>query len=153
MEQPTPRPELNALGKAAARLTQYGQNASNNLANSFSNMTLHGWLRLVIIVCGYMLLRPYVIKLGTKTAVKKMEEEDAKSKEKNVTDPDMTPNEFRGIKEKLDEVVDEGDGTGADWGTKARVRQRQMLKNLLEEEERCRAAEHEDADIQEFLED
>lgn len=148
------KPELNALGKMAARFAEYGQNVSNNLSDSFSSMTVQSWIRLVVIVGGYMLLRPYVMKWAGKGAVRRMEDEDAKTRGKSITDPELTPNEFRGIKEKLYEAdVDEGDGTGADWGQKARTRQRQMLKQLLEEEERRRAAENEDADIQEFLED
>ncbi|POR37024.1 PGA2-like protein [Tolypocladium paradoxum] len=147
------KPELDVLGKLASRFAEYGHNASNNLSDAFTNMTLQSWIRLVVIVGGYMLLRPYIMKLGSKNFVNRMEEEDAKSKAKDKIDPDMTPNEFRGIKEKLYQAEAESDGTGADWGQKARARQRQMLKDLLEEEERRRAAENEDADIQEFLED
>ncbi|UNI18982.1 hypothetical protein JDV02_005208 [Purpureocillium takamizusanense] len=149
------KPELNALGKLAVRVAEYGQNATNNISNSFSSLTTQGWIRLIVIVGGYMLLRPHLMKFVTKGAVKKMEEDDARSREKDAAEAEITPNEFRGIKEKLmvQAEEDEGDGTGADWGQKARVRQRQMLKDLLEEEERRRAAENEDADIQEFLED
>ena len=149
------KPELNALGKLVARFAEYGHNATNNLSSSFSSMTTQGWIRLIVIVGGYMLLRPHLMKFATKGAVKKMEEEDAKSREQDDAQAEISPNEFRGIKEKLmvHAEEDEGDGTGADWGQKARVRQRQMLKDLLEEEERRRAAENEDADIQEFLED
>lgn len=153
MDNQQQQPELNALGKLVARVVEYGHNASNNLQDSFSNLSLQSWIRLIVIVGGYMLLRPYVMKLATKTAVRKLEEEDAKSRSAVKAEPQLTPNEFRGIKEKLYEMPDEGDGTGADWGSKARTRQRQMLKDLLDEEERRRAAENEDADIQEFLED
>ncbi|PFH62091.1 hypothetical protein XA68_15182 [Ophiocordyceps unilateralis] len=152
-QQDHQQPELNALGKLVARLFEYGHNASNNLQDSFSKLSLQSWIRLTVIVGGYMLLRPYIMKLATKTAVRKMEEEDAKSRSEAPAEPQLTPNEFRGIKEKLYEAQDDGDGTGADWGSRARARQRQMLKDLLEEEERRRAAENEDADIQEFLED
>ncbi|EQK98913.1 hypothetical protein G6O67_003747 [Ophiocordyceps sinensis] len=153
MEQQARQPELNTLGKMVARLVRYGHNATNNINTTFTNMTPQSWIRLIVIVGGYMLLRPYVMKMSTKFAVKKLEEEEAKSQGKEKAQAAITPNEFRGIKEKLDEVPDEGDGSGADWGTKARLRQRQMLKDLLEEEERRRAADNEDADIQEFLED
>ncbi|PHH91225.1 hypothetical protein CDD83_1275 [Cordyceps sp. RAO-2017] len=150
MEQQAREPELNALGMLVARLAEYGHNASHNIQDGFAKMTVRSWLRIVMIIGGYMLLRPYLLKFATKKAVQQLEKEDAKSRGNDK----MTPNEFRGIKEKLYEAPDdEGDGTSADWGSKARMRQRQMLKNLLEEEERRRAAENEDADIQEFLED
>lgn len=154
MEQQTGQPELNALGKVVAQLSEYGHNASNNFNDALSNMTLQSWIRLTVIIGGYMLLRPYVLKLSTKVAVRKLEEEDAKSKGEEKAKPVLTPNEFRGIKEKLYEADDgEAGSSGADWGNNARLKQRQMLKDLLEEEQRRRAADNEDADIQEFLED
>ncbi|KAM5342567.1 hypothetical protein ACJ41O_013533 [Fusarium nematophilum] len=141
------RPELNALGKLTAQFLQYGSNASNNLSNTFNNMTMQSWIRLVVIVGGYMLLRPYMMKIVTKGAVKKLEEQDRKEKAQ------ISPNELRGLVEDEDDIDEEGDGTGADWGQKARVRQRTMLKNLLDAEERRRQEEWEDKDIEDLLED
>ncbi|KAF4465858.1 trafficking PGA2 domain-containing [Fusarium albosuccineum] len=141
--------ELNALGKVTAQFLQYGANASNNLSNTFNNMTMQSWIRLVVIVGGYMLLRPYMMKFVTKGAVRKMEEEDEKEKRK----AQISPNELRGLIEEEPEIDEEGDGTGADWGQKARVRQRTMLKDLLEAEERRREEEEEDKDIADLLED
>ncbi|KAI8657505.1 hypothetical protein NCS57_01128700 [Fusarium keratoplasticum] len=141
--------ELNALGKFTAQFLQYGANASNNLSNTFNNMTMQSWIRLVVIVGGYMLLRPYMMKFVTKGAVKKMEEEDEREQRK----AQISPNELRGLVEEEPEIDEEGDGTGADWGQKARVRQRTMLKNLLEAEEQRRLEEEEDKDIADLLED
>lgn len=148
-------PSLNLLGQATAKLLEYGNNASNNLQDTFTKMTIHSWLRLVVIVGGYMLLRPYVVKLGVKTAVSKLEEQDEKEKaaEKAAA---MTPNELRGAKKQLEEHLDDdaADGTGADWGQRARVRQRTLLKEMLEAEEQRRLEEQEDDnDIAEYLED
>ncbi|UPK94741.1 hypothetical protein LCI18_005676 [Fusarium solani-melongenae] len=141
--------ELNALGKLTTQFLQYGANASNNLSNTFNNMTMQSWIRLVVIVGGYMLLRPYMMKFVTKGAVKKMEEQDEREQRK----AQISPNELRGLVEEEPEIDQEGDGTGADWGQKARVRQRTMLKNLLEAEEQRRLEEEEDKDIADLLED
>ncbi|RMJ04840.1 hypothetical protein BHE90_013498 [Fusarium euwallaceae] len=141
--------ELNALGKFTAQFLQYGANASNNLSNTFNNMTMQSWIRLVVIVGGYMLLRPYMMKFVTKGAVRKMEEEDEREQRK----AQISPNELRGLVEEEPEIDEEGDGTGADWGQKARVRQRTMLKNMLEAEEQRRLEEEEDKDIADLLED
>lgn len=141
--------ELNALGKFTAQFLQYGANASNNLSNTFNNMTMQSWIRLIVIVGGYMLLRPYMMKFVTKGAVRKMEEEDEREKRK----AQISPNELRGLTEEEPEIDEDGDGTGADWGQKARVRQRTMLKNLLEAEEQRRLEEEEDKDIADLLED
>lgn len=145
-------PSLNLLGQAAAKLLEYGNNASNNLQDTFTKMTIHGWLRLTVIVGGYLLLRPYVLKHGVKTAVSKMEDDEERERAKAA----LTPNELRGAKQQLEEHLEDdgGDGTGADWGQKARVRQRIMLKEMLEAEEQRRMEEEEDdRDIAEFLED
>lgn len=98
-----------------------------------------------------MLLRPYLMQWGIKSAVKNLEEEDAKKKEKAA----ITPNELRGARQQLDDQDEEdlGDGTSTDWGSKARVRQRTVLKHMLEAEEKRRLEEESDEDIKEFLED
>lgn len=139
--------ELNDFGKLAATFVKYGGNVSRNLSDTFGNMTLQGWIRLVVIVGGYLLLRPYIMKFAVKGAVKNLEEEDKKAKAQ------ISPNELRGLVEDEPEIDEEGDGTGADWGQKARVRQRTMLKELLEAEERRRAEEEDDKDIEDLLED
>ncbi|OAA40269.1 hypothetical protein NOR_05830 [Metarhizium rileyi] len=153
-EQP---PALNLLGQVVARLSEYGQNASNNISEGINSMTLQSWIRIIIFAGGYMLLRPYFLKAVTKGAVEKMERDDKKARgdDDKLPHPELTPNEYRGIKDKLyaDDDNVGGDGTSSDWGQKARVRQRKMLRELLEEDERRRAALSEDADIQEFLED
>jgi hypothetical protein len=143
--------ELNALGKFVAQFLQYGANASNNLSSTFSSMDTKGWLRLVMIVGGYMLLRPYVLKLSTKVAVRKMEEQDAK--EKAEAKAQISPNELRGVVGHEPDLDPEGDGTGADWGQKARVRQRVMLKDMLEAEEQRRLDEESDKELDDLLED
>lgn len=140
---------LNPLGLLTLKLAQYGQNASNNFSDAFNRMTLQNWIRLTMIVGGYMLLRPYVLKLSTKVAVKKLEQQEEKEREEEAKLAKMTPNELRGLKD--DDEIDEGaDGSSADWGSKARIRQRKMLKKLLEEEEERRIDRDDDADIQEF---
>jgi hypothetical protein len=149
-------PALNLFGIAAAKVLEYGNNASSNLQDTFSRMTVHSWIRLTVIVGGYLLMRPYLMKWASKGAVQTMEDDDAKEKARLA---EVTPNELRGVKEQLDEQededveADEGAASGANWGKKARVRQRVMVKQLLEAEERRRQEEEEDKDIAEYLED
>ncbi|KFA63227.1 hypothetical protein S40285_04914 [Stachybotrys chlorohalonatus IBT 40285] len=143
---------LNPLGQVMAQFAQYGQNASNNIQSTFKSMTIQGWLRLVIIVGGYMLLRPYLLQLVTKGGVSKLQEQEAKEK------AEVSANEFRGVKEKLEEHDEEdaeedtGESSG-NWGQQARVRQRKVIRQLLEAEEKRRQEEEEDKDIEEFLVD
>jgi hypothetical protein len=70
----------------------------------------------------------------------------------------ISPNELRGrveIPEDTDEEDEAtGEASGPDWGKKARRRQREMIKRMLDaEEQRLRETleEQEDKDIEEFL--
>ncbi|KAK5993320.1 hypothetical protein PT974_06749 [Cladobotryum mycophilum] len=142
----------NPLSLLTAKLAEYGNNARHNVSDGLNQMTPQSWIRLVMIVGGYMLLRQYVIKHSTKVAVRKLEEQEAADKEA----AKVSPNELRGLKAQVpdDEDADEGaDGTGANWGSKARVRQRKFLREMLEAEEKKREEDDDDADIKEFLED
>jgi hypothetical protein len=100
-----------------------------------------------------ILLRPYVIKLGSKAQMATHERESAES-------ATISPNELRGrvqLPEDSDSEDDEaavGKATGPEWGKKARRRQRDMIKKLLDAEERRlqeSKEEEEDKDIEEFL--
>lgn len=144
--QSTESPQLNLFGKVVQQFASYGQNASNNVTNAISNLSPEGWLRLIAIAGGYMLMRPYLMKWAGKRAVENMEERDEQEQA-----AEMSANEFRGIKKQLDEhdyeQTDEND-----WGQKARVRQRKILKSMLEEQERKLQEDAEDdEDIKEFL--
>lgn len=141
---------------------------TTNMRKSFDGMSPEKWIRVVIIVGTYMLLRPYLLKLGGRSQMKQHEreaaeaEEEAKRKEAAAK---MSPNEFRGHKVEVPDDSDEeedGDGaqgaqaSAADWGKKARRRQRTMVRKLIEaEEKRLQELQEddEDKDIQEFLTD
>jgi hypothetical protein len=103
-----------------------------------------------------MLLRPYIIKLGGRSQMKVHEQEAAEAI------PALSPNDLRGQvaipEDSSDSEDEEGgartSGAQADWGKKARRRQRHMIKRLLEvEEKRLEESkeEEEDKDIEEFL--
>lgn len=142
--------ELNTLGKATLQFLQFGANASNNLSKTFNDISVHGWIRLIMIVGGYLLLRPWLMKASSKLGVKEMEKQEAKDKAK----AKMSPNELRG--QGPDEEEDEEEdaaATGADWGQKARIRQREVLKRLIEAEEKRREEEDDLKDIEDLLED
>ncbi|KAI0400595.1 DUF1531-domain-containing protein [Xylaria palmicola] len=125
---------------------------TSNVSMSFTNMSLQQWIRLVAIVGAYALLRPYVIKMGAKHQEKQFE----KAQQEDIAQ--ISPNQLRGGLEipepSDDDDDDEGETTAADWGKKARKRQRNMIKQLLDaEEKRLQETldEQEDKDIEEFL--
>ncbi|KAK3327629.1 protein trafficking Pga2 [Cercophora scortea] len=132
---------------------------STNFVSTFANMTPEKWIRVVIIVGAYCLLRPYIIKLGGRAQMKSHEDEAAEAEAAHQAK--ISPNELRGqikLPEDSDDEDDEGAAaavaSGPDWGKKARRRQRNMIKKLLDAEERRlqeTLEEEEDKDIEEFL--
>ncbi|KAI3325070.1 DUF1531-domain-containing protein [Xylariaceae sp. AK1471] len=140
------------LGDSIWKLvTLVADRMTNNVGSSVTNMTAQQWIRLIAIVGAYALLRPYVIKMGAKYQEKQFEKDQEELAQ-------ITPNQLRGqldIPEDSDEEEEEqGETTAADWGKKARKRQRNMIKQLLDaEEKRLQETfdEQEDKDIEEFL--
>ncbi|KAI0532656.1 protein trafficking Pga2 [Xylaria digitata] len=132
--------------------TLLADRTTTNVSSSITNMTAQQWIRLIAIVGAYALLRPYIIKLGAKHQEKQFEKAQQEVAE-------ISPNQLRGelgIPEESDDDDDDvqGETTGADWGKKARKRQRNMIKQLLDaEEKRLQETidEQEDKDIEEFL--
>ncbi|EOO01449.1 putative trafficking pga2 protein [Phaeoacremonium minimum UCRPA7] len=132
-----------------------GERFTRNLGNSFAEMSLQKWIRVVIIVGAYLLLRPYLIKLGAKQQMKAHEKEEEESARE--TAAKISANELRGQKLAIPEDSEsegEAEATSADWGKKARRRQRDMIKKMIAvEEKRLQELQEdeEDKDIQEFL--
>lgn len=144
---------VNLVGIGYDRLT-------TNMRKSFDGMSPEKWIRIVIIVGTYMLLRPYLLKLGGRSQMKQHEKEAAEAEEEAKAQAKMSPNEFRG--HKVDVPEDSGDdddeadarASATDWGKKARRRQRTMVKKIIDAEEKRLQDlqdDEEDKDIQEFL--
>lgn len=132
-------------------MSAFVEQAASNLWATFTDLSLHKLVRIVMVLGGYILLRPYLLKLSGRSQMDQHEAplpEGAKAA--------ISPNSLRG---QVDIPEDSGDededgATGADWGKKARRRQRDVLKRLLDAEEERLAAEQEDEedkDIEEFL--
>jgi len=135
---------------------RFGDRITGNFRQAVSNLTLEKAIRLVIIVGAYLLLRPYMIKLAGKTQMQQHEKEEAATQEAMAK---LSPNSIRGKVEIPDDSDSDEDApaqaSSSDWGKKARRRQRNMLKKLMDDHERKLALEQEDEedkDIEEFLE-
>lgn len=131
-----------------------GERVTSNLKATLANMSPEKFIRLVIIVGAYMLLRPFIIKLGEKSQMKSHE----KAEEQPLGE--ISPNQLRGQVNVPEDSEDEEEGdvagasTAADWGKKARRRQRDVIKKMLDAEEKRlseQQADEEDKDIEEFL--
>lgn len=134
-------------------MSEWGTNFTTNTAKSFTTMTAKDWIRIVIIVGTYSLLRPYILKLGAK-AQNRAHEKDAAD-----TGAEVHPNELRtGKKIEIPGVGDSDEEEDGEevvaWGKKARVRQRKFIRTAVEKEEKRLADEQEaesDKEIEEFL--
>lgn len=160
----------------------YFSNFVNNLHGSFARLKPEGWIRLVWIVGAYLLLRPYLVKLGARQQQKQHEA----SQEGDDTGAELHPNDLRGGKKtaaaattgekpasgaktakKLGVATskkakvsgagndEETEAKTGEWGNKARVRQRKAVKAMVEKQEERLQAEQEQedlGDIQDLLE-
>lgn len=127
----------------------------SNFLASFSRLKPEGWIRLVWIVGAYLLLRPYLMKLGARAQERQHEKESA---EAAPTGAEVHPNELRGGKKKVGIAIpgaesDDEETTEAkpgQWGKKARVRQRKYIRSTLEKEEKRLQDEQDQEDLKEI---
>ncbi|KXH60319.1 trafficking PGA2 [Colletotrichum nymphaeae SA-01] len=131
---------------------------STNLRGTLEGMSAEKWIRLVIIVGAYCLLRPYLMKLAGSSQMK--QHETKPEDEFDGPKAKVQPNTLRGQVDIPEDSDDEGtsQATGAttstDWGKEARKRQRDVLKKMIDAEEKRLAElqeDDEDKDIEEFL--
>lgn len=137
-------------------------------AQTTRNLTPKDYIRLLAIVGGYCLLRPYLVKFGGRFQASDHERKIDDNTEKILTGGGdggrgrdkgiISPNVLRGqIPEDTDddeEEEKEGDKGVVSWGRKARRRQRGLVRKIVEAEEKRRKEEDEadsDKEIEEFL--
>ncbi|KAI1635943.1 DUF1531-domain-containing protein [Biscogniauxia mediterranea] len=144
------------LGESISNLAKLvTTRVSNNVGESFTAMTTQQWIRLIVVVGGYMLLRPYIIKMGAKHQIKQLEKQHAEEERQ----AQLSPNDLRGKisipEDSDDEEEEEGaQASAADWGKKARKRQRNMIKKMLDAEEKRLQElqeDEEDKDIEKYF--
>ena len=118
-------------------------------------LELRDYIRLIAIVGGYCLLRPYLVNLGGKHQAKDhtrpLDADETKSTAA------ISPNNPR---EQIDDILEDSDseedvasGAGTAWGESARKTQMRTLKQILEAEERKGAMDETESDkeVEEFL--
>jgi hypothetical protein len=104
------------LGVAKERLV-------NNSIKSFEGMTAQRWVRIIVIIGGYMLLRPYLLGFAAKRQKQQFEQEAEELGLERDAGPNA--NSLRGGKKTsgggkvLGEVNED-----EDWGNKAKTRQK-----------------------------
>lgn len=136
----------------------YRDRAITNLRDTFSDLTLQKGIRLVIIIFAYLMIRPYLVKWAGVQQMEQHEAEEAAAKAERERIAAMAPNEVRGLKVAAEIPGDDedlaGETSSTDWGTKARKRQREVMRRLVDAQEKKleeTKEEEEDKDIEEFL--
>ncbi|EPX72251.1 trafficking protein Pga2 [Schizosaccharomyces octosporus yFS286] len=119
--------------------------------------TIRDWIRICIYICGYLLLRPYLMKIGAKLQEKghkKAEEQGA-----NI-DSELTHGKtakFHGEFDTDDEDEKENPDAEFRWGYSARRRIRKQRNEYFKNQDKspldAYVDDDNDADIQEHLED
>ncbi|KZF19530.1 DUF1531-domain-containing protein [Xylona heveae TC161] len=137
-----------------AQINAWASNLHHNVSRSLANLTVYDYIRLVIIIGGYCLLRPYLIQLGARFQAKDHERK-LDSEESHSSPAAVSPNSLRGQIGIPEDSEEEDVGVvGPSWGQTARRRQRQLIRRILDEEERRRAEEdptESDKEIEQFL--
>jgi len=107
-----------------------------------------------MVVCTYMLIRPWILKLAAKVQEQHLEKE-ARESEKAA----MSANDLRGGRRVdipgVEDSSDEEEEQREEWGRKARLRQRKIVRRAMEIHERnleMKATES-DKEIEDLLED
>lgn len=141
------------------------ENLKHN-AEHYASMSLKEWIRIVTIVGAYLLLRPYLSLWAAKLQSAQHDKEiDADELATPATGPkaEISANSLRGqvqVPEDSDSDDDKPEAvaetSSANWGKKARKRQRAMIKRIIEADEKLRAEteaydDEEDKDIEQYL--
>jgi hypothetical protein len=79
-----------------------------NSVKSFEEMTAQRWIRIIAIVCGYLLIRPYLLNHAAKQQKKHLEKE---AEELGIGRDEPDANDFRGGSKKTSAKEAEGKKT------------------------------------------
>ncbi|KAK6503247.1 hypothetical protein TWF481_008276 [Arthrobotrys musiformis] len=126
---------------------------AHNLSGTFGTLTGTDYIRMVAIVGGYLLLRPYLQKLGAKYQERDHARAIDENEQSSMAATGQKARVIAGEGYDVDEDDQSSDEEG--WGRKKRLQQRkEKARKKKEIEDRLKAEEdEEDKDIQEFLHD
>ena len=120
-------------------VAQWFQKLPRNSQESVQRLTTYGWLRIIIIVAAYLLIRPYLMKLAARSQTTQHEEAASNST--------VTPNMLRGHNEEESDTA-EATTSSWSWGKTTRRRQTQAIDHIVEDEIKKADDLDEDEDVQ-----
>ncbi|KAN0083777.1 Protein trafficking PGA2 domain containing protein [Elaphomyces granulatus] len=149
----TPDDVWSLLHEFTSKITIYFSNAFRNLHASVTTPSTKYWLRLCVIVCGYIMIRPLIDmffrksfeRTREKEAARKREQEEAFNapgkKAKMSANTLRTPGMVIGeVDTEDEEEINRNNGSKAtgipSWGTSARKRQNKFLNQEAKRREK-----------------
>ena len=153
----TTQPNLDSMiDSILYQINIYKNNLTHQVNETFTRLTPKDLIRLVIIVGAYSFLRPYLLKLGARFQAKDHEREIDHEEIQEMRKSEGYNNSS--LKVDIHEDTDSEDEattrTGSDWGKTARRRQRRVMRQLLEAEEKKRLEDEEaesDKELEQFM--
>jgi hypothetical protein len=137
-----------------AVLQTWGSNFTSNVSNTFSNLSLRDYIRIIWIVGGYLFLRPYLdkgfAKLQNRGAAK-MESAEREESERAAAETTTRGTETTGSGDGQEQGAEESKKV-PQWGKSARTKQEKYMEWLEKESERLQQ-EEDDKDIADLLEE
>lgn len=157
----------NLIDTIIGYINQGFENFKHNVEH-YASMSLKEWIRIVTIVGAYLLIRPYLNQWAAKLQAAQHEKQmDATEMATPATGPKaaISANSLRGQVQVPEDSESDYDDTAeaetaetssANWGKKARKRQRAMIKRIIEADEKLRAEtepydDENDKDIEQYL--
>lgn len=143
-------------------LSTWAGNFQRNTSKAFNELQPQDKIRLVIIVCTYFLIRPYLMKLGAWLQMRDLERQSKKAEEE--AEASFKANGLRSTRIALPGIDSEDEerderaayASASNWGSRAKIRQRAMIRQKLEEHEaslRDMEETESDKEIEYLLED
>jgi len=118
----------------------------NNSVKSFGEMTLQRWIRIIAIIGAYLILRPYLLK-GAASRQKKALNKEA---EELGLGPRSEPNANDFRDGKSSSTIKDESAKPAEWGQKAKKRQRKAAEKKEQSAHEEQSAES-DREIEQYL--
>jgi hypothetical protein len=156
---PTWDGNLSIKENVLKNLSTWAGNWKRNTASTFSRIGPKGYIQLVIVIGAYaLIIRPLVLKGAARVQRSYIEKEARESAAA------IDPNDLRGggragkihipgVDSDSDEERDEAkkDAKTGEWGRTARLRQRRLVRELLDAKERQEQEDESDEEIKEYL--
>ncbi|KAI4240515.1 MAG: hypothetical protein L6R40_005108 [Gallowayella cf. fulva] len=126
-----------------ASIAEWFAKLPRNTQDSVQRLNFYGWLRLILVVVAYLLIRPWLMKLA--------ERSQTAAHEKAAKSSAIAPKTPRAHAKAADGVgMEESTSSSWSWGPKARRRQKQAVDQTVEKEIMKAEEDDEEEDV-EFL--